>query len=164
MPTLEQQFHTGFVVDDLGAAIEEFTTTFGSSWTPVEEVPLCLTGPDGPTRFDLRVTFSREGPQRYELIEAVPGTLWQVPSSPSGGPSPCHHVGFYADDLRGESRRLEAAGAPLQHTIDDGSGEVSFFAYHRLPSGLLVELVDGRARRAFERWFAGGPFPGGGAA
>lgn len=25
--------------------------------------------------------------------------------------------------------------------------------------GLLVELVDARRRTAFERWFAGGPFP-----
>lgn len=164
MLTLAQQFHTGFVVDDLEDALECFGTAFAGSWTPIELVALKLTGPVGRIEIDLRLAFSRQGPQRFELIEAVEGTIWEVPRSPLGHASPPHHVGFFVEDVVAESERLESVGAPLLHTIDDGSGAVRFFAYHRLPSGLLVELVDGRSRAAFERWFAGGTFPGGGAA
>lgn len=160
MLRLDQQFHTGFVVADLDAALDEFATAFGGAWTPVEEVPLRLIGPDGALRMTLRVAFSREGPQRFELIEAVEGTVWEVPHLTDRGPTSVHHVGFWADDLAASSERLAAIGAPLVHTLDDDSGTVSFFAYHRLASGLLVELVDARARSAFERWFSGGPFPG----
>jgi hypothetical protein len=162
MLRLDQQFHTGFVVPDLLEAMDGFAATFEGAWTPVEEVALQLTGPDGTLRTTLRVAFSREGPQRFELIEAVEGTIWQVPTLADRGDTPVHHVGFWAEDLAVESDRLAALGAPLLYTVDDGSGDVSFFAYHRLSSGLVVELVDARARRAFERWFAGGPFPGGG--
>lgn len=163
MLTLAQQFHTGFVVGDLEGAVADFETAFAGSWTPIETVPLQLAGPAGRVEIDLRVAFSREGPQRFELIEAVDGTIWEMPRSPQGDASPPHHVGFFVDDVVAESERLEEAGAPLLHTIDDGSGAVRFFAYHRLPSGLLVELVDGRSRPGFERWFLGGAFPGGGA-
>ena len=162
MLRLDQQFHTGFVVPDLPDAMEGFAAVFGDAWTPVEEVPLRLTGPDGPLRATLRVAFSRAGPQRFELIEAVEGTIWQVPTLAGRGDTPVHHVGFWAEDLAAASAHLTAVGAPLLYTVDDGSGDLSFFAYHRLSSGLIVELVDARARRAFEHWFAGGPFPGSG--
>lgn len=37
---------------------------------------------------------------------------------------------------------------------------VDGFAYHRLPSGLLVELVATGNKPVFDAWFAGGDFSG----
>jgi hypothetical protein len=46
-------------------------------------------------------------------------------------------------------------------TYDDGtgSGAAFRFAYHRLPSGALVELVDATRRPELEAWFEGADYP-----
>jgi hypothetical protein len=158
---MANSFHTGFVVPDLTSAIEAYRGILSTGWTPIETTTMTLRGPDGPFPVTMRLAFSTDGPFRIELIEPIDGTLWQLPSNPALGASPAHHIAFWCDDLGGAAARMEKLGAQLLVTSDSGSDdEVSLFTYHRMPDGTVVELVDSRSRRAFERWFAGGHFPG----
>lgn len=156
---MEDVFHTGIVATDLEAACAEITALTGAAWTPVEAREMPLRGPDGPLRPTMRFTYTLTGPNRLEVLEAIPGTVWEAPAAGTMGPLAAHHVGIWCDDVAGASRRLAAAGSPLLVTYDGEGTDPVGFAYHRLQSGLLVELVDRSRRDGFERWFAGGPFP-----
>lgn len=161
MLSATEVFHTGFVVADIEQGMAEMSRAFDVSWTPVEERELPLLGPAGPLRPRLRFAYTREGPPRLELLEAVPGTVWELPPEGVGGTLATHHVGVWCDDLASMSRELEATGSPRLVTYQSRSGDAAGFAYHRLRSGPLIELVDGARRADFEAWFAGGPFPSG---
>jgi transposase InsO family protein len=163
MMRTESAFHTGFVVEDVEAARDHLSNHLRATWTPVEERDMALRGPDGPMTVRLRFTYTTTGPHHLELLGSVPGTVWQASGPGHPGTIAAHHVGLWCSDLAEESRRLAADGAPLLVTYDSGRDEVVGFAYHRLPSGLLLELVDEARRPGFEHWFAGGPFPVGGA-
>lgn len=162
MVTTGDVFHTGFVVRDIDAGIAELTAVFGATWTDVEEREMRLRGPEGPLRPTLRFAYTREGPHRLELLEAVPGTLWEAPPEGVGGTLAAHHIGVWCDDVAGTSRQLISSGSPRLATYDGEGEDAVGFAYHRLATGALIELVDSSRRPAFDRWFAGGPFPVGG--
>jgi catechol 2,3-dioxygenase-like lactoylglutathione lyase family enzyme len=157
--SVEDVYHTGFVVPDIEKAMAEFSAVFGLAWTPVEEVATPVRTPQGSLTAPLRFTYSRGPAPRIELLEPVPGTVWEQPVQPVAGPSSAHHVGVWCDDFRATSAALDAAGSPCVLTFDDGSGLATRFAYHRLPNGALVELIDATRRPALEEWFAGGPYP-----
>lgn len=159
MLRIADAFHTGFVVEDLESARDRLSEQLDVSWTPVEDRHLTLRGPDGTSDVRLRFTYTTEGPHRIELLGAVPGTVWETAGPQRHGTVAAHHIGIWCDDLIGRSEALAAAGAPLLVTYAGASDRPIGFAYHRLASGLLVELVDAARRPAFERWFAGGPFP-----
>lgn len=157
--TAEDVFHTGMVAADLDEACAAITDLTGAAWTPVETREMPLRGPDGPLRPVMRFTYTVTGPHRLEVLEAIPGTVWELPPGGPLGPLAAHHIGVWCDDVAGTSRRLAAQGSPLLVTYDGEGPDPVGFAYHRLRSGLLVELVDRSRRDGFERWFAGGPFP-----
>lgn len=152
-------FHTGFVVPDVDAAMEELGAVFGLSWAPVVRITMRLRGPDGPFDAAMTFTYSVQGPPHLELLGAVEGTPWNQ----SRGPEPvglqaAHHVGVWSDDVAADSEAMTAAGAPLVVTYDHSGEGARGFAYHRLPSGLLVEVVDRSRAPDFQRWFEGGSF------
>jgi hypothetical protein len=144
-------YHMGFVVPDLEAGMDEMGRAAGLRWASMQDTTLPLVGPDGPFDLHIRFTYSIDFPH-IELIESIPGSLWE------GAPGhAAHHLGYWTDDVAAASKRLETElGAPRLVTYATASGEPKGFAYHRLPSGMLIEVVD-RARAAqFAEWFAGG--------
>ncbi len=151
-------YHTGFVVPDIPTAMAEFTTVFGVSWTAVEEREMPVVTPEGPRVATLRFAYSQGGTPRIELLEPVPGTGWETPSHSFGGGA-AHHIGVWAPEFGATSEKLAAAGFPRVLTFDDGSGGAARFAYHRLPSGAIVELIDATRRRELEAWFEGAAYP-----
>ncbi|MBB2747121.1 UNVERIFIED_ORG: catechol 2,3-dioxygenase-like lactoylglutathione lyase family enzyme [Microbispora rosea subsp. rosea] len=152
-------YHTGFVVPSIEEAMKEFTAVFGVSWTGIEEREMPVLTPGGPVRAKMRFVYSQGGSPRLELLEPVPGTIWEQPVQPEGGPSSAHHIGVWADDFQKTSAELEAAGCPRMLTYDDGSGKAVRFAYHRLPNGAIVELIDATRRAELEAWFEGADYP-----
>ena len=156
-------FHTGYVVEDVEESMREVEAVFDVAWSTVERRRLALRGPEGPFEADMTFVYTQQGPPHIELLAAVPGTPWQVANAAAPvGQQAAHHVGIWSPDLVADSAALEAAGAPLVVTYDGRGDGVRGFAYHRLPSGMLVELVDESRRPDFETWFAGGPFPSAG--
>ena len=162
MLNFQDLFHTGFVVDDLESSMAELTAQLGVRWTPVEERRMKLRGPDGPFRPDLRFTYTTDGPHHLELLQTVPGTVWEPMAAGRFGALTAHHLGIWCDDVAGTSAELVAAGCPLLATYDGDPDRAVGFAYHRLAGGVVVELVDSVRRERFDDWYAGGPFPGGG--
>lgn len=152
-------YHTGFVVASVEEAMAEFTAVFGVSWTRVEEREMPVLTPDGPVRAKMRFAYSQGGAPRLELLEPVAGTVWEQPVQAASGPSSAHHIGVWAEDFQRASAELEAAGCPRVLTYDDGSGKAVRFAYHRLPNGAIVELIDADRRAELEAWFEGADYP-----
>lgn len=152
-------FHQGLVVEHLDKAMEDISAAFEVEWTSVEEVQFKVRTPQGSQVVDLRLVYTRQGPSRLELIQAVAGTVWELPAAGAFGALATHHIGAWCDDIPGTSRELVARGAPLLVTADDGTDEASGFAYHRTPSGAMIEIFDRVNKPAFEHWFEGGPFP-----
>lgn len=159
MLSLDNVFHTGFIVAELEPAMAELTTVFGITWTAIEDRRLAVVTPDGPLRARQRFVYSRGEPPLIELLEPVAGTVWDQPTLEGSGPGAAHHVGVWAEDFAATSERLVGAGFPRLLTFDDGSGRAVGFAYHRLPSGALVEIVDAAVRADLEAWFRGGEYP-----
>ena len=152
-------FHTGFVVPDVDTAMDELGKAFDLDWAPVQHLTMRLRGPDGTFDADMTFTYSTQGPSHLELLAAVEGTPWNQGHAPHPvGLQAAHHVGVWSDDVVAESAALEASGAPLVVTYEHSGEGARGFAYHRLPSGLLVELVDVARKPDFDRWFAGGDF------
>jgi hypothetical protein len=120
-------WQVGIVVEDIEQAMDEFTRALGAEWTEVQD------------RMSGRVTFSRQGPPYLELIEGKPGGLWDA----SAG-SRIDHLGFWAQDLDEERRRLEQEGAPV---IFNGQSMEAPFNYHLLSAtNVRLEAIDARAK------------------
>lgn len=152
-------FHTAFVVDDLDAGMAELTALAGAAWTDPAPRELTIRAGAGRKDVSLRFAYTREGPHHIELIEALPGTVWEAPRAASGAAPTAHHVGVWSADVASASLELERRGAPRLVTYDSEHGGAVGFAYHRLASGLIVELVEADRKHLFEQWFAGAGFP-----
>ena len=144
-------YHTGLVVPDIAKAQAEFEAVFGGiRWTALEEREMPVLTQEGTLVVTLRFVYSIGPAPRIELLEPVEGTAWSLGAE---------HIGVWAEDFQAESRRLDEAGFPRVLTFDDGSGQAFRFAYHRLPSGALVELVDASRRPELEAWMNGDVYP-----
>lgn len=117
-----------------------------------------IVTPEGSRVVSLRFVYSRGSAPLVELLEPVPGTAWEVPGNSFGGGA-AHHIGVWAPDFEATSEKLVAAGFPRLLTFDDGSGRPVRFAYHRLTSGALIELIDASRRGELEAWFQGAGYP-----
>lgn len=155
--TFIEAYHVGFVVADLDATMTEFEDLLGVRWASQQRRDFTVRTPEGPVQATFRFTYSTHtsGPALIELIEGPPGTPWDPGQ---GVAAAFHHVGFWADDLVGDSQRLDGSGAPLEATTGTGPDPVGF-AYHQPTHGPRVELVDAARRPTFQRWLAGGEFP-----
>lgn len=150
--------HTGFVVDDVETSMAEMADVFDLSWAPLTHLDMRLRFADGVREVAMTFTYSVEVPH-LELLASVPGTPWVRGEAPAPvGLQAAHHIGLWSDDVAGDSADLEAQGAPRLVTYDHAGEGALGFAYHRMPSGLLVELVDRAREPDFERWYAGGSF------
>ncbi len=147
-------YHWGIVARDFEATCAELAVVCGLTWATPMRRRFDLRQPHGVTEVDFRLTYSVEGPPYYEILEASPGTVWDP--SVAGG---VHHLGFWSADVAADAARLVAAGYPCGATAAAPDGRPAGFSYHRLESGLWVELVDIARKPAYEHWIAGGEFP-----
>lgn len=139
----EDQFHIGIVVEDLEKTSQELSHLFGHQWLPAIGGPSAVTLPDGEKVLDLRCAYTAAEP-RLEIIERIPGTLWE----PVNG---VHHIGYWSDDVAADAAALEDHGYVHEATRhDDG---VPYFAFYRSPAGLRVELLSRTAQPGLERYW-----------
>lgn len=149
MSTLDQSnlFHHGIVVDDLEAAIavaaREFGLTFSAPWPTDQRIRTA----QGEQTVPMNMSYSCEEGVRVELIQAVPGTLWQVVE----GPATIHHLGYWTDDLAADGDRLAAAGLELAFENVPDEGQDPTFRYYRSDLGYYIELVHTSLRPILEQ-------------
>ncbi|CCA90487.1 conserved hypothetical protein (plasmid) [Novosphingobium sp. PP1Y] len=141
--------HHGLIVPDIARAMDGMSAQFGLDWAPVRKFdPLRVWTPEGGwSEAHLTVTYSRQGPIHFELIEAVPGGAYDGLLAVSEA-----HVGAWVDDvgeevdtLLAQGWRLIAAGASPKHRYGQ-------MAYMVEGDGPVLELVGEPIRPMIEEW------------
>lgn len=139
----EDMYHVGIIVDDFEDTLARLSQQMGLTWSPRIEVPVPIwTREQGMIDFVSCAVYSQQQPC-IEIVRSLPGTLWTaVPGRP------IHHLGYWVDDLHGISAKLEREGCPK---VACAMAEDVMFgmAYHEMPDGMYVELVE---RCSFADW------------
>jgi len=139
-------FHTGIVVPDLTRAKDELAAAFGATWGFAGEVEMPFVLEDGFRVLPMRFAYSAEGPPYLELIQAVPGTMFELEGG--GG---AHHVGYWCPDPGAVAAALETQGMTRVATVGVSSlDEEAHWIMLRSSGRLLIELVDEGLRASFE--------------
>jgi hypothetical protein len=133
-----EHYHVGIVVPDIKIGAAKLTELIGVTWGPIVDTD-ALAIRDGSGR-DLevpnRICYSTSPPY-LELIEEAPGTVWVCNEY-----SNLHHMGFWSEQLTGDSTHFATSQCPLEICGRDGGVAPITFAYHRDPLGIRFELVD----------------------
>lgn len=150
-----EPYHVGILVSDMATGIETMSRRLGVTfWDPVEMRPHELEDRINHTRAPGRVlvTYSKQGPFRYELIEFVGDGLY----SPRQGEG-LHHLGVWEPEPEQRLAELERDGAAVDAVFRSPDGRVSaIYAAPIVGNGLRVEYVSEAERPRLERWFATG--------
>jgi glyoxalase/bleomycin resistance protein/dioxygenase superfamily protein len=150
-------FHTGVVVADLDAAMEDLSRALGLRWTPVQTHDMRQWRPGGEQRLTLRFVYSLAPYPLLELIEAQPGTFYEPVV---GATTQLHHVGMWVDDLAAAASGLAGDGFELVAAgVDDEGHRPARVTFHESAHGLRVELCDAAMRSGFDAWVSGGASP-----
>jgi Glyoxalase/Bleomycin resistance protein/Dioxygenase superfamily len=137
-------FHLGMVVKDFDAAVARLGAQMGLSWSPeIRTVIQMWTRDQGVRQFQVRAVYSVEAPH-VEIIRETPGSVMRHVEG-----RPLHHLGYWTNDLHGESAALEKAGYPRVMYAVHETGQMYGVVYHEMPGGLLLELV---GRDQFADW------------
>jgi hypothetical protein len=148
-------YHFAYVVPDLEIAMKELGAIYEVEWAERARRQLKIRrAGEEPQDLDFWICYSTTGPPHIELIEGIPGSIWD----PSNG-AHLHHVGVWAKGgLEDESQRLVELGLPIEaHGVDDNGG-LTRFTYHSNPYGPWIELVYAETREPFEAWMHGASF------
>jgi catechol 2,3-dioxygenase-like lactoylglutathione lyase family enzyme len=131
--------HVGIVVPDLERAMEALTAQLGVEWMGVFEPTMPMHDAEHGTRaVTLRIGLTPE-PPRLELIEAIPGSPWQLDDDRML----LHHLAYFVDDLGNESARV-AGPCPIEIAGVGVEGDIPrTFTYH-IHHGLRFELLERR--------------------
>ncbi|MFW6091007.1 MAG: VOC family protein [Actinomycetota bacterium] len=150
LPSVQNYFHVGYVVADLGGAMERLAASAGLRWAAARNLPVLLRTPAGETSTHVHLTYSVQGPPHLELIEEQPGTVWG--SEHTG----FHHTGYWSARFADDIDALLRSGFEFEAGAVDEHGALSRFAYLREPhTGLRIELRDEARRPQTERWLRG---------
>jgi catechol 2,3-dioxygenase-like lactoylglutathione lyase family enzyme len=142
-------YHVGYVVADIEAAMAQFSDAIGARWVDHTVHARYLDENNQQVDTDLHTSFSLDGPVHIELIEAAPGTIWDL-----GTGAAIHHVGLWTDDVAAEAQRLIDSGMPvIAGGLDNDDPLVpGFFSYHRNPQGGNLELVHIDKQHVMHEW------------
>jgi len=147
LPSVQNCFHVGYVVRDLGEAMERLTASAGWRWAAARTLPVTLRTPARDISTEVKLTYSVQGPPHLELIACQPGTIWGTEHSG------LHHLGYWSGRFTDDIDALIRGGFEFEAGAVDEHGALSRFAYLREPhTGLRVELRDEARRPATERW------------
>jgi hypothetical protein len=145
-PTFESVFgemsHWGLICLDIDKTIAEYERLGYRFSRRDARLQLWRPGVGNLPEFVARSAWSIQGAPHLEL-----GEVMDAGSEPYLWPRRDHdyvdHVGYFVDDIVAASGFLEARGFPLEVTPAAGAPTVSWFCYHRTPSGGRIELQDG---------------------
>ena len=123
---IRRLFQVCLLVPDIDAATRAMSEASGLTFAePWSYDNLVYWTPRGTvTTSRIRVTYSHQGPQHFELIQPTPGGFFDV----SERRSP-HHVGLWSDDVGTETAELVRTGWTVEAAAvspEEGYGRVSF--------------------------------------
>ena len=136
MITFDDIYHVGIIVPDMEAAMEELGRRFGCGWRDPSTATVRVRDEGGDRILTPRVTFCDQStPIALELIEALPGTLWDV-----GESSQLHHFGLYVENVQAAIDEL-GPGMTVEMAGLDRDGMLAGFCYVNDGLGVRMELV-----------------------
>jgi len=153
--TVSPFFHVGFLVNDLGEAMDRFGDIFKVTWTEPTTAHADIWEMDkGTNPIALDVVYSNQGPVHIELLQAQGEGLYR-PQQGEG----FHHIGVWEPDCESRQQDLESKGLAPLATQYTPQKEIIVSYFDPAPlHGVMLEIVDEGRRPMMERWFAGEPF------
>lgn len=106
-----------------------------------------VNGTRGPV--EIRVTYSRQGPFRLEVIEARGNGIY-APGAPG-----IRHLGVWEPDPEARLATLEAAGDHIVGVVRQATGPSTSSTRSPMPD-TLIEYGSEAQRERLEAWFNGG--------
>ena len=148
---LSETFHIGMAVEDIDQCCEQIGEDLNLDWLPIKSFdPLPFWTPEeGLREISVKATYSRQGPQRIEIVQGT-----SIFYDPNRLPD-SRHVGIWVDDLIEEATRLIDKGWIVLAAGDEPSAGYGTIAYLSPPfPGLMVELVSKQLEPMMNEWFS----------
>jgi hypothetical protein len=130
-------FHTGIVVPDLDATKSEMTAAFGITWRATNSSIFPMFFHGEKVEVGMRWCYSAGGPHYLELIQAVPGTVYEL----SGDQAELHHIGFFADHAT-MTEHFEQLGLGVEAGDAFNGVSSTLMTFHRSVNSPRLELLD----------------------
>jgi catechol 2,3-dioxygenase-like lactoylglutathione lyase family enzyme len=149
--TALEGYHVGILVADIAEAAERFSAILGVTFNPPTTLYCeCLVG-DDRRPLELTVTYSREGPMHYELLQANEHDIYSI-SLGEG----LHHIGLWCPDPRQELERLAPLAVHPHVRLLRNDGEMAvWYSHAHQAHGVRLEFVDEQDRPGIEGMMAG---------
>ena len=147
---LSETFHIGMAVEDIDQCCKQIGEDLNLDWLPIKSFdPLPFWTPEeGLREISVKATYSRQGPQRIEIVQGT-----SIFYDPNRLPD-SRHVGIWVDDLIEEAARLIDKGWIVLAAGDEPSAGYGTIAYLSPPfPGLMVELVSKQLEPMMNEWF-----------
>ncbi len=148
---LSETFHVGMAVADIDQCCKQIGEDLNLDWLPIKSFdPLPFWTPEeGLREISVKATYSRQGPQRIEIVQGT-----SIFYDPNRLPD-SRHVGIWVDDLIEEATRLIDKGWIVLAAGDEPSAGYGTIAYLSPPfPGLMVELVSKQLEPMMNEWFS----------
>ena len=148
---LSETFHIGMAVEDIDQCCKQIGEDLNLDWLPIKSFdPLPFWTPEeGLREISVKATYSRQGPQRIEIVQGT-----SIFYDPNRLPD-SRHVGIWVDDLTEEATRLIDKGWIVLAAGDEPSAGYGTIAYLSPPfPGLMVELVSKQLEPMMNEWFS----------
>ncbi len=133
--------HVGIVTCDLDAAIARVGSLLGIVFNEPFDgaaAPPFVGGDGSPTPGLRRVTTSRGGPMRVELLEGQPGSVWHTDEV-----AQLHHLAYWVSDVTASVAQLVSDGWAVEVTKATPDNVPAGFAYLTKSGHARIELTDG---------------------
>jgi hypothetical protein len=142
----------GYVVRDLGAAVETWTRQLGvGPWTIIRNITLESVYRGAPSRPLIDIALGYRGEMQIELIEQRNDAPSPYTEFLAGGREGLQHLGFWVHDHAEATRVVEGAGYKPVYEIRVAGQDLPI-VYYDSPAlyGPMLELVPPKWRRSRE--------------
>ncbi len=136
-------FHIGIVVKDMAQGMNDMSRRFGVTFPEAREASVKMRYRGEEQQVSVKFVYSREGPVYIELLEAVPGTVWENTG--------IHHLGVFCDGMEDEVQKLVADGYTHEGASLGADGSLQGAQYITNDSGVRLEFQRGETREQFRK-------------
>lgn len=137
-------FHVGVIVPDIRTGIDDIARRFGATFGDPRQANVRVRYRGAEQQVPVTFVYSRQGPPFIEIIQAVPGTVWEA-----GAGSRIHHLGVFVNNIEDEIGRLQAEGYEYEAASLGADGSMQGAQYINNDSQIRLELIRGETRDAF---------------
>ncbi len=140
----EGLFHIGIIVADMNRGMADIARRFGVAFPDPREANVRVRYRGVESQVPVKFAYSMQGPPYIELIESVPGTVWEASSG-----SRIHHLGVFCDNIEDEIAKLESEGFTYEAASLGADGSMQGAQYINNETLVRLELIRGETRDGF---------------